>query len=206
MCHPTAAVDDLPAPACLSASCQAGTIHPCVTLLAPFPTRLCSSAAYFRDIPWVRRALTVPPADSPYLMNDSCGSGRFGLQLAEAAQAGGTAQAGGAPETDAHQPAGGTNTTAALPSVADTITTTTGSSSSSGAGNEHIAVRTPGSLPAGGSCPAKEQPVERQDVDIVFGHGGFRGLRLWMVLRMVRHLMWNRLGAGAGEGTSCNVL
>lgn len=169
------------------------------SLFAPFPTRLCSSAAYFRDIQWVRRALTVPPADSPYLVNDSCGSGRFGLQLAEAAPR----QAGGAPA--AELPAGGSGATAALAGGADAITSSAGSSSSA-TGNEHIAVPAPGSLPAGGSCPAKEQPVERQDVDIVFGHGGFRGLRLWMVLRMVRHLLWRGLGAGEGEGTSCNVL
>ncbi|KAI7846406.1 hypothetical protein COHA_000116 [Chlorella ohadii] len=166
----------------------------------PHKALLCGwecSAAYFRDIQWVRRALTVPAADSPYLQNDRCGSGRFSLRLFE----GPLGQAGD--EADAGMPtAAGMGTTAALPSrsgltstssTAETkaaIATISGCGSSSGSG---------GGEPAGRQAPASlEPPLERSDLDIVFGHGGFRGLRLWMVLRMygangLRHLMQHRL-------------
>lgn len=168
------------------------------TPCCPPPLHTCSSAAYFRDIQWVRRALTVPAADSPYLQNDRCGSGRFSLRLFE----GPLGQAGD--EADAGMPtAAGMGTTAALPSrsgltstssTAETkaaIATISGCGSSGGSG---------GGEPAGRQAPGSlEPPLERSDLDIVFGHGGFRGLRLWMVLRMVRGCMGEHAG---GRGCS----
>lgn len=95
---------------------------------------------------WVRRALTVPPRCSPYLLNDGGGSGRISLALLEPA----AAEGGG---SGAAASCGGNGAT---------------------------------------------ETLERQDVDVVFGHGSFRGLRLWMVLRAygadgLRRLMRHRL-------------
>lgn len=128
---------------------------------------------------WVRRALTVPAADSPYLLNDSAGSGRFSLSLSE--------QAPGQAEDVAEAPAAGTPISAGPTSASSTAATTDQRGGKSGKGEPAgPGAHSAGAAPAASSRPAKEQPVERQDVDIVFGHGGFRGLRLWMVLRMVR--------------------
>lgn len=132
------------------------------TLPSPYPR---SSATWFRDVQWVRRALTVTPAFSSYLVNDRAGSGSMSLELDSPAAAGPRLlQTGASFKLDGLALGG-------LEAQDDGPPLYSCSSSGRGVG--------------GAGQEAQQEPPEYRNLDVVFGHGGSRGMRVWLVLRLV---------------------
>lgn len=119
---------------------------------------LCSSALYVKEAEWVRRAL-VATAPEDYLHDQQLPGGD-------------------------NPP----NTPAALNGWEEGSSTSLAGASSSAGGKTACAVVAPPGETAEGSAPAPaaaQSPVDFKDFDVPFGHGRFRGLRLWFVLRLV---------------------